>query len=368
VPPFRAAVDVEDLFEPPGGIAFPFESERPARGRASAVRATRSRYEAPVPPARRAPSAPRPRVSVIACAYNEEQNLPHFLAAVLGSRGPSFELLEVVCVASGCTDRSVEILADWASRDPRLKVHVQAERQGKASALRLGMAQARGEILLIENPDTVPAPGAIEALVRPFRQPEVSLVCSRVVPSEGDSSLTSRLARVLWEIHDEVSAVMPKAGEAFAIRRMSIPVPADIEDDDTYVGIYAGSQGFTSVYARDAVVFNRVPTVPSDLLRQRYRINRQILGLLRRTGMKTSTWTPGCLVRALTRYVREHPRRFPQVVALMLFEGAIRATTIVTATLSRRPLRKWSPIGTTKRAIDQAVVGPLPGPLQGPQR
>ena len=119
----------------------------------------------------------------------------------------------------------------------------------------------------------------MEALARPFFDDGVSLVCSHPVPAIDRDTLTTRVARTLWEVHDLVSLQTPKAGEAFAIRNMRIPLSLDVEDDDTFIGIYAGANGHRSVYARDAVVFNRVPSSPSEFLRQRYRINRQVLGL-----------------------------------------------------------------------------------------
>ncbi len=296
--------------------------------------------------------SPRLKLSVLVCAYNEERNLPNFLGAVLGSKGPSFELLELVCVASGCTDRTVEILREKQREDPRIHVIIQRQRLGKASAVAEGMAVARGDVVLIENADTVPAPGAIEALSAPFQQPEVTLVCSRPVPAPGTKSITDGFARLLWSVHDQVSRLVPKAGEAFALRRLGIPIPSDIEDDDTFLGICAGTMGGKSVYAPDAVVLNRVPASPKEFLRQRYRINRQQMGLWRRKGMITSTWQAKYLLRALANYVQSHPRRIPRVVALMMVETIVRAAALASALVSQSPMRDWVPIESTKWPIE----------------
>ena len=298
----------------------------------------------------------RPKLSVVVCAYNEEQNLPHFLTAVLRSEGPSFDLLEVVCVASGCTDRTVEILREWQKLDSRIRVVVQRERLGKAAALSAGMALARGAIILIENADTVPARGTLEALCAPFASSEVRLVCSRPVPTPGGDSITSSFARLLWELHDRVSRISPKAGEAFALRWTLIPIPSDIEDDDTFVGIFVASQGGTSVYASDAVVFNRVPASPGEFIRQRFRVNRQAFGLWRRTGMQTSTWKLSLMLPALGSYLKARPRDFPRLALLTIAEVAVRTLALIGASFARVPLRQWPPIDSTKWAIDPVVL------------
>jgi poly-beta-1,6-N-acetyl-D-glucosamine synthase len=300
------------------------------------------------------PPVPRRRIrlSVVTCAYNEGRNLPHFLPAVLESSGPSFELLELIAVASGCTDDTVGLLQATARADPRVRVVVQAEKKGKAAAMAAGLAAARGDVILFANADTRPRRGALEALAAPFFDPEVTLVTSHPVPAIDTETMTAQVARVLWEVHDRVSEITPKAGEAFAIRRMRIPLSNDVEDDDTFIGIYAAAQGGRSVYAREAVVYNRVPSFPSELLRQRIRINRQVLGLYRRTGFSSSTWSPGTMMKALVAYARENPRRLPRVVMLLGLEGSARALALGASLVSKRPLQSWSPIDSTKLAID----------------
>ena len=295
---------------------------------------------------------PKLRLSVVTCAYNEARNLPFFLSAVLASTGPSFDLVELIAVASGCTDATVEILQASARQDPRVRVVVQPEKHGKAAAMAVGLGAATGDVILFANADTRPRRGALEGLTAPFFDPAVGLVTSHPVPAIGPETATARVARVLWEIHDRVSVISPKAGEAFAIRRMAIPLSQDVEDDDTFIGIYAGAQGRRSVYARGAVVYNRVPTVPSELIRQRIRINRQVLGLFRRTGFSSSSWSPGTMMRAIVSYTKQRPRELVYVVVLLGVEVAARSVALGATLVSTKPLKSWSPIDSTKIAIE----------------
>lgn len=302
------------------------------------------------------PSAAPPPfgVSLVSCVYNEEGNLPKFLDAVLAASGPRFRVREVIVVASGCTDRSVEILRAYAARDPRVHVIEKPVRDGKAPALRVGLAQATGELVVLENADTVPAPGALAALLAPFERPEVDLVCVRPVPADTPKGFVGRMGETLWLVHDEISRQSPKAGEALAFRRMSPPLDDDVEDDDTFVGLYVGGQGGVSVYVPDAVVFNRVPGTMGELVAQRYRIDRQVVGLRRRTGLLSVAWEPLYLVRAVARFLRARPERIPEVGALAGLELLVRLSAVVTVAVHPRPLRTWAQLRSTKQPIDTA--------------
>lgn len=308
-------------------------------------------------------SEPLPvRLSVVICAYNEEQNLPHLLRALTASTGDSFVLREILCVASGCTDRTVEVIATWHRIDPRVRLIVQPVRLGKAAALAEGLRQATGNVVLIQNADTLPAPGTLEQLSSPFADPSVNLVCSRLVATESRGSFSERLGTVLWELHDFISQISPKAGEAFAIRRMPVELPSDIGDDDTFVGIQAAGGDAHSRYARGAVVYNRVPGTLAGLLLQRYRIDRQVFNLWRRTGLLTSTWAPATLGPALIAYLREKPSRAPLTAILGLFEAMVRGFALAADALQRVPVRSWVPVESTKVALDAATAAHITTP------
>ena len=295
-------------------------------------------------------------VSVIACAYNEAQNLPRFLDAVLSQTGPSFRLREVLCVASGCTDGTDGSLGERAARDPRIRPVIESARGGKASALSLGLGLARGDTIVLANADTLPMPGAFEALISPFRDPRVGLACARLLPANAGPGFTAELAMFLWELHDSVSRALPKSTGAVVFRAGPVDLPRDIEDDDTYLGILIGRTRGRSVYARRSVFLHRVPETPADFLGQRWRINRQIVGLRRRTGMVSSTWRPGLMARCLVRFVRGRPDRALPLLLLAGIEGSVRLAALASRLLSRRPLTVWAPLRTTKSAIDPAVA------------
>ena len=115
-------------------------------------------------------------------AYNEEANIGRMLGAVVSQRLTTVNLTEILVVASGCTDRTESVVHDWTRRDPRIRLIVQLQREGKASAVNEFLPQAREKIVVICSADLVPEAGAIEELVAPFADPAVGMTTGRPVP------------------------------------------------------------------------------------------------------------------------------------------------------------------------------------------
>lgn len=94
-----------------------------------------------------------PELSVIIPAYNEEQRLPATLQSVysyLSARGRSFELL---VVDDGSHDLTVNIVDGFALDKPEVRVLSYLPNQGKGHALRTGILQAKGDLMLIDDAD-----------------------------------------------------------------------------------------------------------------------------------------------------------------------------------------------------------------------
>ena len=287
-------------------------------------------------------------LTVIGCAYNEEANIGSYLRGCLESTGSSYHLVQVIIVASGCTDRTETIAREFERKDPRVVLIVQPQRLGKVSALREGLRNAQGDIVLIAGVDTVPAPGALEEISRRFLEPNVSLVCTRPVPQDTSRGFVVEVAKAMWGVHHLVSSKSPKAGEAYAIRNRPVNFPDGIWDDDMYIESQVVGPGARTAYASSAIFYNRVPTTPSDYLRQRWRIGHQEMNLKRSMGIDLPTWKPSLLISAVWEYWRETRRSSPYVLALVGSEAVARAGALITARLSKQTLTKWDPIRSTK--------------------
>ncbi len=103
-------------------------------------------------------------VSIVIAAYNEEKVIRRTLETLLNSHYPFIELL---VINDGSTDSTVVEVEAMMLRDPRIRLITQPNR-GKWAALNNGTAQARGDILVTLDADTIFTPDTVTNLVRQF--------------------------------------------------------------------------------------------------------------------------------------------------------------------------------------------------------
>ena len=116
-------------------------------------------------PAGSLPADP-PLVSIVVPARNEEKHLSGCLSSLARQ---DYGALEVLVVDDRSTDRTGEIAAGFAHRDPRFRV-LRGEQTpegwtGKNHAIHQGAEAARGAFLLIVDADTTLTPGALTQAV-----------------------------------------------------------------------------------------------------------------------------------------------------------------------------------------------------------
>ena len=116
----------------------------------------------------------RPFLSVLVPAYNEERTLDELLRRVVFGPYPYPEK-EVLVVDDGSQDGTPVVLARWAGV-PGVRLLRHDRNRGKGAAVRTGLAQARGEIVLIQDADLECDPADYPRLVEVIRQGESSVV------------------------------------------------------------------------------------------------------------------------------------------------------------------------------------------------
>ena len=216
--------------------------------------------------------ADKPTFSVGIMAFNEEANLGYLLESLLRQKHPGFELLEVIVVASGCTDRTEAIAREAATSDPRIRLVVQERRAGKASAVNLFLARAHGELLVLESADTLPRADTLQRLLEPFADPKVGMTGARPRPVNRGASFMQYVAHNFWWMHHHLSLGQPKLGELVAFRPVFCSIPPDTAVDEAAIEAIVQRAGYLIRYADEAIVFNRGPEILRDYFTQRRRI------------------------------------------------------------------------------------------------
>lgn len=96
-------------------------------------------------------SLPRQALSVIVPIYNERETVRAALDAILAKQIPGWTL-EIILIESNSTDGTREIVAEYRSH-PRVKLILEEKPRGKGYAVRTGLAQATGDVVLIQDAD-----------------------------------------------------------------------------------------------------------------------------------------------------------------------------------------------------------------------
>ncbi len=106
----------------------------------------------------------RPTLSVLIVAWESSGDLERTLPALLPELGEGDEL---IVVENKAGDGSAEVVRELA---PRARIVRMGRNAGFAGGVDAGAEIARGDLLVMLNPDAVPQPGWGEAIRRPWRE------------------------------------------------------------------------------------------------------------------------------------------------------------------------------------------------------
>ncbi len=170
-----------------------------------------------------------PDVTLVICAYNEERDIRRKLEECVAAEYPP-EHLEILVASDGSTDRTDDIVREFAPRVRLLRVE---GRGGKTIAQNAAVREARGEILVFSDVTTVYTPATVRELVANFADPRVGCVGGDL-HYEKEARNTSAEGRALfwgyerqlrlWE--SQVHSIIGVAGCVYAMRR-SLYQPLD---------------------------------------------------------------------------------------------------------------------------------------------
>jgi len=182
-----------------------------------------------------------PFVSVVMVVRNEESVLARKLENLLSLEYPS-QQMEIVVVSDGSTDRTEEILREYAKR-PQLHAVMNQFSQGKASGLNDALNIAHGEIIIFTDVRQTIERAGLQVLVNNFADPEVGCVSGELMlgdPEDGEKNggmgLYWRVEKVIRELESCSGSVVGATGAFYGVRReFLLPIPRETLLDDVYI-------------------------------------------------------------------------------------------------------------------------------------
>ena len=115
-------------------------------------------------------SREQPFITIMVPAHNEEVTIEETISYLLNEL--NYTNYEVLVIDDCSTDNTPKILQKLQQQSKRLRVISLAENKGKAHAFNIGLAFAKGDLVLSNDADTLPEADALMRYVNYFNSPE----------------------------------------------------------------------------------------------------------------------------------------------------------------------------------------------------
>jgi len=227
-------------------------------------------------------SRQRKTVSVVIAVHDGERFIGAKLDSVLALDYPR-ELMEILVISDGSTDRTDSIVQEFAGRGVRL---LQVPRGGKCAALNAAIPQARNEILLLTDMRQTVAADSLQALMDCFADSAVGVVSGELIIRKGASHDEADIG--LYRLYEnwirnclsDVDSIFGALGSFYALRReLAVPIPADQLLDDMYLPLAAFFRGYRLIVEPRALAFDYPTSRETEFTRKARTLagNYQIL-------------------------------------------------------------------------------------------
>lgn len=227
-----------------------------------------------------------PKVTLLISCYNEENVIREKIENVLNLSYPT-DKLEVMVVSDASTDKTDEIVGEYADKGIRLVR--QDQRLGKTAGLNLAMQKASGDIIVFTDANAMFKTDAIEMLVRNFADRQVGYVVGEARYIDERQNFASDTESTYWRyeifikrMESRIHSVVGGDGAIYAVRKELYEPLLDTDINDFVNPMQIILQGFRGVYEPEAICWEKSA---GDFKKEFYRkiriVNRSFSGLWR---------------------------------------------------------------------------------------
>lgn len=282
-------------------------------------------------------------------AYNEGANIGALLDSIL-LQDALERINRIVVVASGCTDQTCAVVSGYAARHPKIELVEEPSRSGKTAAINKFLLSASEEIIMVSGADLIFEPATVTTLLQPFQNPEVGMVGAHPVPLNRADSFLGYASKLMWALHHEVSLHDPKMGELVAFRNVFRRLNPTAISDELSVHQLIRSSGYISVYAPQAIVYNKGPETLAEFIGQRMRCISGNLQIMRDHNIPVSTMRTLPVMLAALPFAARHWKKLHWTAGAAALELYCRARSQLIFRSQKKLGRYavWDPATTTK--------------------
>jgi glycosyltransferase involved in cell wall biosynthesis len=214
--------------------------------------------------------AAEPLISVALCTYNGERYLRQQLDSLLAQ---TYSNMEVIAVDDGSTDRTVELLRDYESRDSRLRVFVNPRNLGFVRNFERAISLCNGKLIAPCDQDDIWLHHKLRTLANYIDRHSMAFCDSELIDAQG-RALDVNMSRfwAMQDLNDPAALVLSNcvSGHAMLFRRELLdgqpPLPTDVFHD-WWLAMRAAAHGGVAYCPQQLVRYRQHGENVTDILR-----------------------------------------------------------------------------------------------------
>lgn len=219
----------------------------------------------------------QPSVTILIPAYNEQDCIEGTIKNKLDLDYPK-DKLEIIVISDGSTDETEKIVKQFEPKGVRLLTL--GPRAGKTSALNLAVPQAKGEIIVFSDANSMYAGDALQKLTANFNDPSVGYVTGHMVYTNPDGTLIGdgcsaymKYENFLRKFETKICSIVGVDGGIDAVRKDLFKLMNPEQLPDFVLPLSVAEQGYRVVYEPDAVLQEAALKSSSDEYQMRVRVS-----------------------------------------------------------------------------------------------
>lgn len=218
-----------------------------------------------------------PTVALVVAAYNEEDYIEEKIENSLSLRYPK-ELIELVFITDGSTDRTNEIIRKY----PSIKHLYQPERKGKSAAMNRSIPYINASIVVFCDANTLLNEDCIKEIVKHYSDPVVGGVAGeKKIIQEGINSAAAAGEGLYWKyesflkkLDSDLYTTIGAAGELFSVRKeLFEPAPEGTILEDFVQSLKICIKGYVLRYEPNAYAAEAPSASIKEEMKRKIRIS-----------------------------------------------------------------------------------------------
>ncbi len=232
-----------------------------------------------------------PKISIITAVCNEEKNIKKRIQNLLEQDYPK-DKLEIIVASDGSTDRTVEFARGYEGRN--IKILDFKQNRGRAEVHNSAVKEARGDIIIFTDANTEFELAFLKKVIENFRNSKVGCLAGSLIYKPRSETSVSKMEssyfkfeKKIREMEDSLGILVATTGACMAVRKKLWKNLSPIVDCDFATSLDTISQGYKTVFAKDAVAYDVPSATVKEELKVRIRQTSQgFVGILKRWGVK----------------------------------------------------------------------------------